>query len=31
MTPDLLKTITENPKLVKAFTNPEYMNAITMM
>jgi len=31
LTPDLLKRITENPNLAKLFTNPEYMQAFTMM
>ena len=26
MTPDLLMEISKNPKLQKAFSNPEYMN-----
>ena len=31
LTPELLKKITENPSLAKLFTNPEYLQAITMM
>jgi len=31
MTPDLLSKIAANPKLTKLFTNPEYMQGITMM
>eukprot|EP01016_Furgasonia_blochmanni_P053983 TRINITY_DN8823_c0_g2_i2.p1 TRINITY_DN8823_c0_g2~~TRINITY_DN8823_c0_g2_i2.p1 ORF type:complete len:159 (-),score=18.98 TRINITY_DN8823_c0_g2_i2:91-567(-) len=31
MNEDLLKKVSENPKLLKLFSNPEYMQAITMM
>jgi hypothetical protein len=31
MTPDLLQKIGENPKLVKLFTNAEYMQVILVI